>query len=378
MLEELSLAIVDVETTGSLALDDRVIEVGLYRIERGRVAQTFSTLVNPERPIPPMITYLTGITDEDVAPAPAFGDIAGRLRQLLEGCVFVAHNAGFDYGFVRQEFARHRIDYAAERLCSVRLSRLLYPHHRHHNLGALIERFQFPCARRHRALDDAGIVWQFLQYAQQHIEAQRLTRAVRQLLKAPALPPGLTAADLEALPSGPGVYVCADTTGRPLLVGRSADVREHVTSSLAETAPGSRRARLLEQVARVEAHRTFGTLGTQLLHAQLSRRLAFGGASRRRLAIRRQRLPAWPYAAAVLVREPRHHSPEGHLFIVDQWRLVQALQFDDEGLSPWRFAQPAEDPTVSTILLRYLAANHHRVTLLTPSALEQLLSASLS
>ncbi len=179
MLERLNLAIVDVETTGGCATDHRIIEIGLTRGEQGRVTDTYSSLVNPERPIPWIITAITGITDQDVEDAPTFAAIHRTVRSLLDGCVFVAHNAPFDYGFLQQEFERLGQSFCADRLCTVRLSRTLYPRYRRHSLGHLIERFQLPCERRHRALDDANVVWAFLQHAQQTLAPERLASAGR-------------------------------------------------------------------------------------------------------------------------------------------------------------------------------------------------------
>src|SRR5690606_11126913 len=96
----------DVETTGGKAGTDRVIEIGAVKVQGGEVLDTFSTLLNPSRYIPSFITRLTGINSAMVADAPTFADIAGQLAEFLQGAVFVAHNARFDYGFIRAEFAR--------------------------------------------------------------------------------------------------------------------------------------------------------------------------------------------------------------------------------------------------------------------------------
>ncbi|HUJ88860.1 MAG TPA: exonuclease domain-containing protein, partial [Syntrophorhabdales bacterium] len=107
------LAIVDVETTGTSPGYDRIIEVGVLKIKDGTVVDTYSTLVDPERSIPYHIENLTGITNKDLSGAPTFSDIKEQLIQLLEGCVFVAHNVRFDYGFLRNEFGREGIDFSA-------------------------------------------------------------------------------------------------------------------------------------------------------------------------------------------------------------------------------------------------------------------------
>ncbi|MFN7887213.1 MAG: PolC-type DNA polymerase III, partial [Betaproteobacteria bacterium] len=152
------LAFVDVETTGTSPSRERVTEVGVVLVEADgaerRVAE-WSSLVNPGVPIPPEIQWLTGITNEMVRAAPRFADIAADLAARLHEAVFVAHNARFDYGFLRAEFARVGIDFRARTLCTVRLSRALYPERGPHSLDAIVARLGLDAAGRHRALGDA-------------------------------------------------------------------------------------------------------------------------------------------------------------------------------------------------------------------------------
>ncbi|HET9351748.1 MAG TPA: 3'-5' exonuclease, partial [Burkholderiales bacterium] len=159
------LAIVDVETTGSDPAGDRITEIAVLQTEGGTLSAQWSTLVNPGRPIPGVIQALTGISPEMVAAAPRFAEIAGELEERLAGRVLVAHNARFDYGFLRREFERAGINYRAKTLCTVRLSRRLYPDTGGHDLDSLIERHRLECAPRHRALPDAAALWQFLRIA---------------------------------------------------------------------------------------------------------------------------------------------------------------------------------------------------------------------
>ena len=117
------LAIVDLETTGGRAARDRVTEVGVVLVDGGRVVAEHAWLVHPEVRIPPFISRLTGIDDGLVADAPPFGARANELLELLSGRLFIAHNARFDFGFLRAEFARLDLRFAPRVLCSARLSR---------------------------------------------------------------------------------------------------------------------------------------------------------------------------------------------------------------------------------------------------------------
>lgn len=180
MLDQ-TYTIVDVETTGASSKLGRIIEIGILRVEHGELARTYKTLLNPGHAIPEFITGITGIRDVDVVLAPTFAEVADELLELFEGSTFVAHNAPFDYSFLRSEFHRLGYGFAVPRLCTVQLSRAVYPEHRHHNLTALIERHNFNCVSRHRAYDDAEVLWQFLQMLEQTVPAEDLEKHLKRL-----------------------------------------------------------------------------------------------------------------------------------------------------------------------------------------------------
>ena len=128
----LPVAVVDLETTGGNLYQDRVTEVAVLRFENGQ-ATRYEWLVNPQQPISDFIARLPGIDDELVKDAPFFGQIAADLLPLLRGTLLLAHNSRFDYTFLRHEFQRIGIDFAAPALCTVQLSRRLYPQFHKHN-----------------------------------------------------------------------------------------------------------------------------------------------------------------------------------------------------------------------------------------------------
>lgn len=169
-----TLSIIDLETTGLRASSNRVIEIGLIRVIDNQVVERYQQLINPERSIPPFIQQHTGITPAMVKDAPTFAEILPKLQSLMDGGTFVAHNASFDYSFIQAEYARHGLSYQAPRLCTVRLSRRFFPAYRHHGLDALIHRFGLSCPARHRALDDAEVVWQFYKILTQNISPELL------------------------------------------------------------------------------------------------------------------------------------------------------------------------------------------------------------
>ena len=153
---------VDLETTGGNALYSRIIEVGLVAVAPDGRTETFSSLVNPGCRIPSHIESFTGITNEAVVDAPSFEQIANEVMAWLQGRLFVAHNARFDYGFLRAEFRRVGLRLQVPVLCTVKLSRRLFPGEHRHNLDAVIARHGLTCTARHRALGDAEVLVGFL------------------------------------------------------------------------------------------------------------------------------------------------------------------------------------------------------------------------
>jgi DNA polymerase-3 subunit epsilon len=267
------LAIVDLETTGADPAYDRITEVAVLTVEAsGRIAE-WSTLVNPGSTIPGTIQMLTGITDEMVAAAPRFDDIAAELFERLKGRVFVAHNARFDYGFLRRELGRTGHKFSARTLCTVRLSRRLYPAEPHHNLDSLIARHNIACRARHRAAGDADAVWQFLRIAEREHGEEVVAVAARQIARQPALPPQLDRALLDEVPEAHGVYLLFGEENKPLYIGKSASMRTRVMSHFASTS-SSRSIELSKRVRRIEWKRTAGELGALLLEARLVKELA--------------------------------------------------------------------------------------------------------
>lgn len=268
-----NLAILDVETTGATASYDRIIEIGLLRIENGKVVKKLDTLLNPEVPLSSFIEGLTGIAGRDLESAPLFSDIRNDIVEMLEGCVFVAHNARFDYSFIRQELRRIGIPYSAKQLCTVKLSRLLFPSFSHHNLDSIIERFEIECKRRHRAYDDAFVLWEFLNKLKDSIGEEKLEKAFKTILKKPSLPPLLKNSDVENLPEEAGVYMFFGKSEIPLYIGKSINIKERVLSHFINDTESSTELEISQQVERIETIKTAGELSALLLESELIKKL---------------------------------------------------------------------------------------------------------
>ena len=268
-----SLAIVDVETTGATPSHDRITEIGVIRVERGKLVEEWSSLVNPQTRIPPAIETLTGITNKMVAAAPTFRSIAEEVRARLEGRLFVAHNARFDYGFIKNELRRVGVDFRSKLLCTVRLSRRLYPAYSHHNLDAIIARHSLDCTARHRALGDVRALWQFLQKISSENDPADIAAAVRLQTGRPNLPPRLNALALDEIPDAPGVYLIYGENNLPLYIGKSVNLRSRVFSHFYGGHRSGQDMKISQQVARIDWIETAGPLGALIKESQLIKQL---------------------------------------------------------------------------------------------------------
>ncbi|MBX3717094.1 MAG: hypothetical protein KF738_13935 [Burkholderiales bacterium] len=343
-----AVAFVDLETTGTSATGDRVTEVAIVRVVDGELVEEWSTLVDPECSIPPDIQVLTGITNEMVRGAPTFAGIRHEVLDRLEGHLFVAHNARFDYGFLKNEFARLEVPFTAEVLCTVRLSRRLYPDAVGHGLDALIARHGLadpldaidPAGRtgRHSALGDARALWRFVQVVERERPAEEIVAAVKRLLKIPSLPPQLPVDALEGVPECPGVYRFFGVNDLPLYIGKSVNLRDRVRSHFTSDYRNANDHRLSAEIRRLDWIETAGELGALLLESRLVKEVAplHNALLRRRRTFGVLRLPS--------LRE----APE---FV-----KIDAIDWDARGPGAEPLYGPFSSPRAARELLESIAA----------------------
>ncbi len=267
------LVFLDLETTGTNPVSDRITEIGLVEVDRDGKATHWASLVNPEVGIPAFIQGLTGITNAMVKDAPTFDELAPALHERLQGALFIAHNARFDYGFLRNAFSNAGLPLKSDVLCTVKLSRALYPQERKHNLDSLIERHQLKPDGRHRALADADLLWQLWQALYAALPAETITGALQSLLQRPSLPSHLAPNALDAIPDTPGVYLFYGENDLPLYVGKSVHLRQRVMSHFNADHKLYKDMRLSQQLHRIDWRETAGEIGALLLEAQLVKSL---------------------------------------------------------------------------------------------------------
>lgn len=223
-------AIIDIETTGGSASRSRITEVAIYIHDGNKVIDEYQTLINPCTEIPWNIIRLTGITNEMVADAPLFKDVADQINSITKDCVFVAHNVNFDYGFIRAEFDRIGISYRRKKLCTVRLSRRILPGKFSYSLGKLCQSEGIPLHDRHRAAGDAKatsiLFSKLLKLDQQGFIEKSLNPQSLEAL----LPPNLPKSDFLGLPSAQGLYYFTDQKKRIVYIGKAKNIRSRVHS----------------------------------------------------------------------------------------------------------------------------------------------------
>ena len=259
----------DLETTGGNPVQDRITEIAAVRVENGVEVARWSTLVNPGTSISPFIQKLTGITDEMVAQAPGFDEVAKPLLALLKDAVLVAHNVRFDHGFLLNEFARLETPLRVKTLCTVRLSRLLYPQFKSHGLDAIMQRHGLTTVARHRAMGDVDMVLAWLMQAEAALGIEQVQQQALGLLQGSAAVPPQLETHVAEIPETAGVYLFFGEGPLPLYIGKSIKLRSRVMSHFQAASREPREMRIAQEIRRVEWIETAGELGALLLEARL-------------------------------------------------------------------------------------------------------------
>jgi len=228
-------AIVDIETTGGSHKHEKITEIAVYVHDGSKVIREFTSLINPERTIPYFITSLTGITNEMVAGAPKFYEIARQLVEVMDGCIFVAHNVNFDYHFVREEFSRLGYDFKHEQLCTVKMSRKLIPGKRSYSLGNLCDELGITLNDRHRASGDALATVKLFELLLAMNGASLTGSSKLVELSRKNIHPDLDTSLVDKLPHKTGIYRFLNEKGDIIYIGKSNDIRDRVMSHFNNT-----------------------------------------------------------------------------------------------------------------------------------------------
>ncbi len=223
-------AIVDIETTGGFAQANGITEISIHVFDGKEVVQKYETLINPRQPIPFYIQSMTGITNEMVEHAPVFEEVAGDIYQLLSDKVFVAHNVNFDYSFVKSHLAASNYELNTKKLCTIRLSRKIFPGFPSYSLGNLCHSLDIPITNRHRAGGDSEATTKVFRLLMDNDREKVIEKSLARNSKEQVLPPNVPKEHFDQLPYTPGVYYFHNEKGKIIYVGKAKNIRYRINS----------------------------------------------------------------------------------------------------------------------------------------------------
>jgi DNA polymerase III subunit epsilon len=254
-------AIVDIETTGSYAANNGITELAIVLHDGNKIIDRFETLINPLASIPRYVQVLTGINPDMLKDAPVFAEVASRVYEMLKDAIFVAHHVNFDYSFVKHQLETCGIDLDSKKLCTVRLSRKVFPGLPGYSLGKLCRELEIPIQNRHRAGGDADATVILFE----KILSQDTQGAVKQMLHGKSreqyLPPNLPSEQIASIPYTPGVYYFHNQKGKVIYVGKAKNLRSRVCSHFSNNSPGLRKQEFLRNIFSI----SWQDCGTELM-----------------------------------------------------------------------------------------------------------------
>ncbi len=229
-LIHMQFAIVDIETTGGFPQQHGITEIGIVLHNGTEVEGTYETLVNPHQPIPPFVANMTGISDAMVAVAPSFEEVAPHIYNLLKDRIFVAHNVNFDFSFVKYHLQQAGFNLQTPKLCTIRLSRKVFPGFRKYGLGHLCRELGIDIENRHRAGGDALATSEILELVLRNNGGTVIREMLKKENKSQLLPANLPEDYVNKLPDQPGVYYFHDAKGKVIYVGKAKNIKKRVVS----------------------------------------------------------------------------------------------------------------------------------------------------
>lgn len=245
-------AVVDIETTGGKPKDSRITEIAIVITDGKKVIKTYESLVNPERKIDFYVTRLTGIDNKMVESAPKFYEIAKEIVEHTEGMTFVAHNVGFDYSHIKREFAELGYEFKRDTVCTVQLSRKVFPDEASYSLGKLTKSLGIVLNGHHRAMNDAvattDLLHLLLEEGKEELASQRKNNILYERLS------------VNELPNKTGIYYFRNTENEIIYIGKSKNIRQRVKTHLANYST-KKGQKIIESISSID----FLLLGSELI-----------------------------------------------------------------------------------------------------------------
>jgi DNA polymerase-3 subunit epsilon len=254
-------AIVDIETTGGYAAGNDITEIAIILHDGREITGSYQTLIKPSVSIPYFIQSLTGINHKMVESSPSFSEVAADIFERLEGRIFVAHNVNFDYSFVKHHLAAHGFELSARKLCTVRLSRKVFPALPSYSLGNLCRHFNIIIENRHRAGGDATATAKLFDHILSNNGELHIRESLKKNSREQSLPAHLPKKEVEQLPYTPGVYYFHDEKGKVIYVGKARNIKYRVSSHFTHNGTGRQRQEFLRNIYSI----TYQECGTELM-----------------------------------------------------------------------------------------------------------------
>lgn len=247
-------SILDIETTGNHAGYHHITEIAILNFDGEKVTERYSTLVRPDTDIPFFISRLTGITNQMVEQAPAFDVIAQEVDDFTRNRILVAHNAHFDYTFLKQAFQRSGYSFQRKTLCTLRLSRKIIPGLKSYALDNLCRILSISSKPVHRAESDAVAALELFRYLQSNDRESVIEGVQKKKTAEFNLPPNLRKEAVMQLPEAAGVYYFIDSHGKILYVGKAKNLKQRVQSHFSGISSTRSSTALMNRIHQVHYH----------------------------------------------------------------------------------------------------------------------------
>jgi DNA polymerase-3 subunit epsilon len=263
----MNYVIVDIETTGGTPKSSKITEIAMYKTDGKVILDEYSTLLNPERKIDEFVVRLTGISDKMVENEPKFYEVAKKIIEFTEGCIFVAHNVSFDYSIIRNEFKSLGFDFRMPHLCTVRASRFIIPGHDSYSLGKLARSLNIEVQGRHRAGGDA-LATTYIFHLLQEKGEKNLQKFIQQDINPKILHPNLDLEFLETIPNKTGIYKFYNDVKQLIYIGKSKHIKTRVDQHLKNNST-KKGVEMQKEIHNIEFELTGSELVALLLESDL-------------------------------------------------------------------------------------------------------------
>ncbi len=267
-------AIVDIETTGGYGTKNCITEIAIILHNGNQVEGRYTTLINPESPINWYVQNMTGITNAMVATAPKFNDVAPNIYNLIKDRVFIAHNVNFDYSFVKQHLKTAGFEIDLPKICTVKLSRKIFPGLHKYGLGNLSKHFNIENTARHRAIGDAEATTKLFELILANDKDKEVDKLTKRRKALQYLPPNLINTSLaEKIPSLPGVYYFYNNKEKIIYVGKAVNLKKRIASHFSNNKTSKQKQDFLKEIYNISWKECSSDLTAQIFESIEIKRL---------------------------------------------------------------------------------------------------------